>query len=261
VHVVAISELAPGFEAKSGALASVLGAAPVDLLFRLRAVWPGPLVVGTAANEAGAAALAASVAGAGFAPLVIAPDSWETDEARFVVRSPGFPDAVLLVESRQGERRSTALADVDLVIRGTMGASFVETATTSERKLSVGKAVLTGGLLLSSTVTKTTRQQTDTREGFVHLYAPGRPPVVLRESALTYEGFGTRRLSSRAANFAALAAELRRRCPAAVFDERLLTRAGLQRLLGPALAPDQHFDLAITLLVSVLRRGAAPASR
>lgn len=71
--------------------------------------------------------------------------------------------------------------------------------------------------------------------------------------ALTYESFGPRRQPSRAANFAVLVAELRRRCPAAVYDERLLTRAGQARVLGPALSPGEHRDVAITLLVRVLR--------
>ena len=86
--------------------------------------------------------------------------------------------------------------------------------------------------------------------------------MALRESALTYESFGPRRQPTRAANFAALLAELRRRCTAAVFDERLLTRAGQARVLGPALPPDEHLDVAVTLLERVLPKPARPrASR
>jgi hypothetical protein len=253
VHVVAIRELAPGYEEKVEALAAALGRAPADLIARLRAAGRGPVVVGTAAEAGGAAALAAVVGGAGLPPLLFGPGECETEETRFVGRSVGFPDEVLRAESRQGETLTVVLATVDLIIRGTTSVSAVETTTSRERKISPGKILLTGGLMLTKTVEKTSRQTTETREGFVHLYAPGQPPVALRESALTYESFGPRRQPSRAANFALLVAELRRRCPAAVYDERLLTRAGQTRLLGPLLSPDEHLDVAITLLVKALR--------
>jgi hypothetical protein len=38
------------------------------------------------------------------------------------------------------------------------------------------------------------------------------------------------------------------RCPAAVYDDRLLNRAGQTRLLGPLLTPEANLDLAVEIL-------------
>lgn len=253
MHVVAIREFSKGFESRADALAAPLGIPPAVLIARLQAAGTGPVVVATTAEKGPAAALAAAVDAAGFRSLLLAPEDVETDAGRFVARKPSFNERLLRVESRGGEALAVDLPGVVLILRGTMGESRVETTTTRERKLSPARILLSGGLMLTKTVESTTRQVVEAREGFVQLYAPGSPPVALRESALTYEDFGLPRQPSRAANFAALAAELRRRCTAAVFDDRLLTRSGQARVLGPSLPPDEHVDVAISLLAAVLR--------
>ena len=94
------------------------------------------------------------------------------------------------------------------------------------------------------------------REGFLHLYARGMPPLAWREDRLQYRSLGKALLPSRHANFAQVVAELRRRCPAAAYDERLATRAGQAQLLGPTLSTDDHLDVAISVLAAALRKPA-----
>jgi hypothetical protein len=53
-------------------------------------------------------------------------------------------------------------------------------------------------------------------------------------------------------NFTYLISELRRRCPDALYDERLLSRAGQVALLGPSLNPEEHLIVATALLRKVL---------
>jgi hypothetical protein len=252
MHVVAIREMPAGFETPAAALAPALGLAPAALIARLAAAGRGPVVVGTAAEAAAADALAAAVDAAGFRALRLGPADVESDAARFVARSPSFDGDRLVVVSRTGARLEVDLPAVHLILRGTMGGSTVETTTTRERKFSPGKAALTGGLMITKSVEKTTSQTVDTRQGFVHLYAPELPTVALREAELTYEDFGPLRQPGRAANFAALVGELRRRCTAAAFDDRLLARVGQARLLGPTLSPEQHLDVAVALLAAAL---------
>jgi hypothetical protein len=50
-----------------------------------------------------------------------------------------------------------------------------------------------------------------------------------------------------------LISELRRLSPRASYDDRLLKRVGLARLLGPALDPETNLDLAAEILARSLR--------
>jgi hypothetical protein len=258
VIVVAIRECAPGAGALPAALAAAIGAGPAQLAARLAGAGGGPTVVATAADPAKGAALAAAIGAAGYDPLTIDTAAVETDASRFDVRSPRFDGAVLHALPRQGGALPVDCRSVELILRGTAYASAEETTTTRTRKFSLGKALLTQGLAVTKTVEQTARRTVESHEGFLLLFAPGIPTVALREGALVYDDFGPLRQPARAANFAVLAAELRRLCTRAVFDDRLLTRAGQARLLGPTLSPERHLDLAIALLARTLRPQAAP---
>jgi hypothetical protein len=71
---------------------------------------------------------------------------------------------------------------------------------------------------------------------------------------MVYDGFGAAMKLSRELNFAYLKSELRRLCPEAVYDDRLLNRLGQVRLLGPALNPESSLDLAFEILARSLQR-------
>ena len=123
-----------------------------------------------------------------------------------------------------------------------------------ERKFSIGRAVLSSGLVLTK-ATKSTRQvTTEDREGFFNLYSGNRLTLVFRESALIYDSLGSALKPSRVANFAYLLAELRQRQPNTVFDDRLLRRAEQAVLLGPLLPPEEHLEIATSLLAKILRQ-------
>jgi hypothetical protein len=65
---------------------------------------------------------------------------------------------------------------------------------------------------------------------------------------------------TRDLNFAQLKKELRRLAPQAVYDDRLLKRAALIRLLGPTLSPETDLDLAFEVLARSLREVSAAES-
>ena len=76
--------------------------------------------------------------------------------------------------------------------------------------------------------------------------------VAFYENAVVYEGLGSSRALSRSANFLQLLAELRKRSPAARFDDRLLNKAGAAALLGNRLDPERHMVIATALLSKTL---------
>ena len=134
-----------------------------------------------------------------------------------------------------------------------------ETITVSERKFSLGRTILSGGIPLKKKVERQEEVNSEERENILYLYAADRPPVVFSQSGMTYDGFGAAMKLSRELNFACLKSELRRLCPAAGYDDRLLNRLGQARLLGPAQNPETNLDLAFDILARTLRRGRITA--
>jgi hypothetical protein len=254
MHVVAIHNLKDDKQNRAGALAAVLKGTAFEALSRLRARGSGPFVVGVFAEQEQAAALAGRLESGGFSAAVVSAGELEKEAAQWSIRRFILNEQDLSVQSVDGQSRTLAYHDIDLILRGIGISSGTSLETTKQRKFDLGAAVLSGGLKMTK-MTKTTREvTTEEREGFFTLYAANNPTLLFRENSLVYEALGPARELSRSANFTQLTAELRRRCPAARYDDRLLNRAGSAALLGPSLNPEEHLVAATALLAKVLRR-------
>jgi len=253
MHVVAIHNLKDDKQNMAGALAAVLKGTTFEALSRLRAPGSGPFVVGVFAEQEQAVTLAGQLESGGFNAAVLSAGEIERESGQWSIRRFGLDEHDLRVESVEGQSRTLAYQDIGLIIRGTGISSSTSTETTKERKFDPGAAVLSGGLKMTK-LSKTTREVTkEEREGFFTLYAANTPTLLFRENSLVYEALGPARGLSRSVNFAQLTAEMRRRCPAARYDDRLLNRAGSAALLGPSLNPEEHLAVATALLAKVLR--------
>ena len=144
-----------------------------------------------------------------------------------------------------------AYREVDLLLRGVRIDERTELKTTEQRKFSAGRALLSGGLILTKKSRKLEQVTSEERDDFLHLYSEGRPPLVFRASAVNYQGLGPALQPSTAANFTYLVGALRRSSSQAVYDERLANRQARARVLGPALT--ENLDVAVSLLAHVLR--------
>lgn len=151
-----------------------------------------------------------------------------------------------------GQHLTVDYINIDLLLRGTSIAKKTEIETLKERKFSLGRAVLSGGLVMSRTEKFKREIKTEEREGFFNLYSGSLPVLTFRESTLMYDSQGFALKPSRFANFAYLISELRKRQPGAVFDERLLRRAEQAALLGPLLSPEEFLNVATSLLAKIL---------
>ncbi len=256
-------------------LAAVLHKTVYEANSRVRAPGGGPSVIGSFASAGPARDTAALLEERGFDTLLLDEPELEADARRFVVHSYSLGPASMLLAARPGgtgaaggtgspgsnTRLEVAYDAVELLLRGVVISRPDKGAAGSGRtvrKFSLTRAALSGGLILTKAVPAPRRPPVEEREGFLQLYARGLPPVAWRESELSYHtSRGMALLPSRHANFVQLVAELRRRCPRAVYDERLASRAGQAQLLGPALSPDSHLDVAISVLAGTLRLPAA----
>lgn len=254
MHIIAIHNLSDNKQDLVGALAAVLKVTPFEALSRLRAPGNGPYVVGVLAEEAEAKRLADQLGANGFTTVTLNDGEIEAEADQLTIRRFEFDEQNLTVESNDGKRLSSSYRAIGLLLRGIGISSSTSTETFKKRKLDLASAVISGGLKITKT-TKAVREVTkEEREGFLTLYAEGHPTLAFHENGLVYDSLGPLRGLSRSANFVQLIAELRRRCPAARYDERLLNRAGQADLLGPLLSPDEFIVIATALLAKVLKR-------
>jgi len=253
MHIVAIYNLPDHKDDLAEALASALGTTVYEARSRLRVPGKGPLVAASCRDCVAAEKIAERLASGGFDAIVLDLDEIETESAQFIVRKFRLEDDALDVESGNGQNLTVDYRSIDLLLHGTSIAGKTESETLKKRKFSPGRAVLSGGLVMSRTKKITREIKTEEREGFFNLYAGTLPTLVFRETVLVYDSPGFALKPTRVANFAYLISELRQRQPDAAFDERLLRRAEQAALLGPLLSPEEFLHVATLLLAKILR--------
>jgi hypothetical protein len=129
------------------------------------------------------------------------------------------------------------------------------TGTETSRKFSLGKTLLAGGVPMTKQVKTEKTMKVEERGEALWLYTQDRGPFIFDRTAMTYDGLGEAMQLTRELNFSHLKNELRRLAKGARFDDRLLRRAAMVRLIGPALNPEVDHDLAFEILSrSMLRK-------
>jgi len=254
MYVVALQFDKHAGDALAVRLAAVLGRTLLEARGRVSAPEGGPAVLATFGEAAAAATYADELRSRGFEVLVLAPEAMETDQERFVMRDFEIGPEGLTARSRKGSAE-VAWRDVRLLLRGAVRIERKRTQTVQRRELSLGRAVITGGLMVTKAVKTSKTETLIENEGFLHLYLASGRPLVFRQSDLNYAGLGPALQHSAAANFARLVTALRAACPEALYDERLATPPGQARLLGPSLSAESHLDVAVSLVSQALLDG------
>jgi len=252
INIVAIHNLDGDPGERAAALAAAIGVTLFEARNRVRP--PVPTVVACCAERPHAEKLVLALAAARFEPFLLRGEEIEDDGARVVVRSFELSPGSLRLETRSGAAHIVRDEEIGLLLRGTTTVREAWTETTTKRKLSLSRAVLTGGLQIRKKKKVETTVVQQKSEGFIHLYPRGGPTFVFRETELLYQGLGPAMQASRTANFLQLLCELRSRAGNAVFDERLLNRGGQNHALGGVLSPDSHLDVAIAVIVFGAKR-------
>ena len=253
MHVVVIHGWQEETAELARALAVALGITAYEA--RQRMIGGGPSVVASFADPLKAGALAGHLNQSGIATLVVDATAVRCRAGHFVVRRFELGESTILIESGDGQSDGIAYEEIDLILAATSIAVQTETKTVTERTFSLGKTVLFGGIPLTKKVERQEEVTAEERGKVLYLYAGDLPTIVFSQTGMTYEGLGAAMKPSRELNFAYLTAELRRLGSRAIHDDRLLTRAGQVRLLGPALNPETNLDLAAEILALHFRSG------
>nr|MCH9681452.1 hypothetical protein [Deltaproteobacteria bacterium] len=178
MHAVVVDQLPSDPAAAARALAEALGRTAYECRPIANAPQGGPVVVGCHAEPANAEAMAARVRTAGFETTVV-PSTIAAPVRGFVVRSFTIGDAALAVHSTEGHDLALRYEDIEGLVRGSEVTRDSQTQTTSTRKLAVGRAVLTGGLMMTrKQKSKQTTTTTDS-QGLLVVYSTSASPVAL----------------------------------------------------------------------------------
>jgi hypothetical protein len=235
------------------AISSALGITVFEAQQRM--IGGGPAVVASFADPQQALAMAKKLNQNGIATLVVDAAKVCSRAGHFIVRRFELNESSLRIEQVDQQRAEIPYGEIYLLLPSTSIVRYSEKKTVTERKLSVTKTIISGGIPLSKKVKHEEEVTTEERSKVLYLYAGNRPPIVFSQNEMTYDGLGAAMKLSRELNFTYVISELRRRSPGAVYDDRLRNRVGLIRLLGPALDPETNLDLAAEILARSLRRG------
>jgi hypothetical protein len=252
VHVVVIH----GWKGETTELAQAISGSLGITAFeaRQRISGGGPIVVASFADARQALVLVKKLNHSGIATLVVDTTEACSRAAYVIVRRFELNESSLRVETRNRQRAEIPYREIAVLLLATSIIEYSETKTVAERKFSLGKTILGGGIPMSKKVEHQREVATEERRRVLYLYASSRQqPIVFSQDAMTYDGLGAAMQISRELNFTHLVSELRWLSPLAVYDDRLLKRVGQVQLLGPALEPTTNLDLAAEILARSLQ--------
>jgi hypothetical protein len=225
MHTVALTrwESSRTIDGELAWLAPLMGLLPYDARLRLNA--GTPVVVARGCALADAQQRLAAIRTHGHGAVAIDEDRAPRPERMPLVASFELHDAELIAQVRGGRPHSLPFSQLLGVVRAVEVCEQEHAVETVEKKLAIGRAVLSGGLMTSKTVHKSTNKKSLEHEQVAYLFRrEAAEPLLLRESSLSYAGLGSERGVSAHESFIRLMKTLGARAPNALHDDRLCVR-------------------------------------
>lgn len=217
--VVALPELALPLDECAAVLAPLLGCTLYESRLRLSAGIPA--VVLTTADPARAQAIAAALQQRGQRALVC--DASSAVSSRAMVPMKRFQLASDAIVGGAQNEQTLPYADILAIFRALHREQIDASTLSKSTTFSAGRAVLTGGLVMTKSQTTAAQKTSEAQEQVLYLFRrSGQTPWLLQESQTQYQGLGARLQPTTTANFQATLQLLREKAPGAVYDERLM---------------------------------------
>ncbi|HUL61365.1 MAG TPA: hypothetical protein VLU43_18955 [Anaeromyxobacteraceae bacterium] len=200
------------------ALADAAGLALAEARMRLA---PEPPALLARLDPSKADLLVAALRTAGLTALAVdAP--CPTDKDRTVAHAFALDESGVTFTPRFGDSAAFEWKDVTAILRGVRASRSEVQRTEKTKSFSVGTAVVTGGLKMTRTSTKTVRSSEEEIEQVILVYPGAGRAAVLAESQLDFSCLGAGMQPSSTGNMVELARRLREKARSAFYDERLL---------------------------------------
>jgi hypothetical protein len=222
VFIVAVTRWGPGLDKQLPELATDLGLFPYDLRIRLNG--PLPAIVARMSEREAASALLAKLRAWGHGAVGCEDSQVVAGEAMLQVREFRFEGEWLEVDIGGQEGVAVAPGEVVMFIHAMAVSEQRQTQETSSQKFSAARAVLTGGLVMSRTVSSVNHQNDAGFEERIYLFRRSLADSMLFcQHQLHYAGLGEAMSRSSHDNFAELTRRLRAFAPSVPYDDRLRT--------------------------------------
>ena len=134
------------------AISGVLGITVFEA--RQRIIGGGPSVVAGFADPQHALVLSEKLNQNGIATMVVDATEIIRRAGYFIVRRFELNESLLRVETSDRQRAEISCSEIDLLLPAMSIVAYSETKTVTERKFSLGKTILSGGIPLSKKVTR-----------------------------------------------------------------------------------------------------------
>ncbi len=269
MFVVALSRYATTLDAEVPALATDLG----STAYETRMIVAGglPAIVLTTPDKTRALALLASLRSRGNEALAFDSSAVISNQDMIPLRQFQIEPDALVAEGPSPER--LPFADILALIKASHDRQVTTNTEEKKRSFSAGRALLSGGLVMTKTTTSSSMSRTEDRQEVLYLYRrSGQTPFLLRETGTKYAGLGERMVATERANFLATIALLREKAPSAAYDERLVSKKLPEKLSQIAVqsmaggnrieaSTDAGVDLFAHLLAMWLAKQASPPAR
>lgn len=233
-------------------IAAVAGLSAADVRQRLSGSFPRVLAM--AASGEPLDDMAPRLADLGLETLVCDPACAPSDTERLLPRALTFHPEALIVDDAQGTPHICPWGAIALIQRGVRLHVEVKATSTTQRRFSPVRALLTGGLSLSRKETRVENQVREQPERFVLLHrSDGQDDIMLYERRLHYQFLEDRMQASSFANLETVLQVVRTHAPTARVEDRV-GRPGFVNAL-PKTATDP-VDLALYLTQLAVARDA-----
>lgn len=252
MHLVVITRWKEETTESAQEISKVLGNTVFDVQQRM--ICGSPTVLAGFADPQQALIMAKRLNQTGNVTMIVDVTEFRSRTGSIIVRHFKLNESSLHIEMADKRSAEIPYEKIDMILPVSCSVRHSETKITTERKLSIGKTLLTGGLPMFDKVKHKQDLTSEKINKILYLYVSKRlQPIVFSVDNITFEGLGEAMKISRELNFTYLIGELHRLSPGAGYDDRLLRRAGQVRLLGPTLNPETNIDLAVEILVRTLR--------
>ncbi len=229
--------------------AQLAGLATADVMRLLTGTFPRILLRNAPEPEALLAAFQAE----GYLAWASDPAQVQSDAQRMVLRDLSWTEDGFLAQDGQGRSQACPFAAVRLLQRGTRTHAATVLETSTSRKVDLGRALLSGGMMITKKVTTTTERTTHAKEPFLLVQrSDGLPDLMIYEHRMSYQCLGTAMGHATLANLGLLVAKFQSLCPQAPLDDRV-NRPGFVAGL-PMLGLDP-VDLGLFLVSEARQRG------
>ena len=263
--VVALVHLATPIEVEAAGLAADLGVTAYEA--RLLIAGGVPAVVLTTPDRARAQAVLSGIEARGNQAIgcddaEVARYADMVSVKRFELQAEG-----LAAEVRSGGTARLPYDDVLCGLRAVHRHRLESTVETKVTKFSAGRAIATGGLMMTKGSVRESTSTTEGRDTVLYLFRrSGEMPWTVADTGVHYNGLGPDIAPTQAENFARFVTRLKSLCPTAVFDDRLLSakrvpERTIAKQKSSATSSSDGVDLLAHFLARAIARHATPPYR